>query len=122
MLKWDRLEGKIQQSKNILSFRNSLLKIGRPTPKPVYSIHGPNGLKLLTRLKLAFNHLNEDKFILNCKECVNPLCFCSLEVECVSYFFLHFTDVRKTLFKELQSVDENIKFIIESERFSGSLI
>ena len=141
----------------MLSFRNALLKIGQPTPKPVYNILDPNGLKLLTRLRLGLSHLNEHKFNHNFKECVNPLCSCSLQVESVSHFFLHchyFTDIRKTLFNELQSVDENIlnqsdnemvelllyssnkfkfqqncsilkssiKFIIKSERFSGSLI
>ena len=89
--------------------------------------------------------------------CVNPLCSCSLEVESVFHFFLRchsFTDIRKTLFHELQLVDENIlnqsdnetaelllygsgkfkleqncsilrsaiKFIIKSERFSGSIV
>ena len=93
----------------MLSFTNVLLKIGRPTPKPVYNIHDPNGLRLLTRLRLGFSHLNEHKFNHNFKECVNPLCSCSLKVESVSHFLLHchyFTDIRKTLFNELQSIDE----------------
>ena len=33
----------------MFSFRNSLLKIDQPTPKPGYNIHGLTGLKLLTR-------------------------------------------------------------------------
>ena len=117
----------------------------------------PNGLKVLTRLILGLSHLNKHKFNHNFKECVNPLCSCSLQVESVPHFFLHyhyFTDIRKNLFNELESVDENIlnqsdnemvelllygsnkfkfqqncsilkssiKFIIKSERFSGSLI
>ena len=52
---------------------------------------------------MAFNH--------NFKECVNPLCSGSLQVESVSHFFLYrhyFTDITKTLFNELQSVDQNI--------------
>ena len=138
-------------------YNYALLKIGRRAPKPVYNILDPNGLKLLNRLRLGLSHLNEHKFNHNFKECVNPLCSCCLQVESVSHFFLHchyFTDIRKTLFNELQSVDENIlnqsdnemvelllygsnkfkfqqnysilkssiKFIIKSERFSGSLI
>ena len=150
---WNKLDRRIWQSTAILSFRNVLWKIGRPTPKPVYNILDPNGLKLLTRLRLGLSHLNEHKFNHNFKECVNPLCFYSLQVESVSHFFLHchyFTDIRKTLFNELQSVGENIlnqsdnkmvellygsdkfKFqqncsilksikFIKSERFSGSL-
>ena len=52
ILEWNKLDKNIQQSKTLKSFRNSLLKIGRPAPKPVYNIHNPTGLKLLTRLKL----------------------------------------------------------------------
>ena len=111
ILEWNKLDKKIRQSSTLPTFRNSLLKIGRPAPKPVYNIHNPNGLKLLTRMRLGLSHLNEHKFDQNSKECVNPLCSRSLEVESVSHFFLHchyFIVIRKTLFHELQSVDKNI--------------
>ena len=141
----------------MLAFRNSLLKNGRPTAKPVYNIQNPNGLKLFTRLRVGLSHLNEHKFNHNFQDCINPLCSCSLEVESLSHFFLHchyFTDIRKTLFHELQLIDGNIlnlsdnekvelllygnckfkfqqnysilkssiKFIVNSERFSGPLM
>ena len=157
ILEWNKLERKIRQSSTLLSFRNSLLKIGRPVPKPVYNIHNPNSLKLLTKLRLGLSQLNEHKFNQNFKDGVNSLCSCSLEVESVSHFYLHchyFTDIRKTLFHELRLVDENIlnqsdneiaevilygsskfkleesysiltssiKFIIKSERLSGSIV
>ena len=35
ILEWNRIERKIQQSITMPSFRNSYLKTGRPTPKPV---------------------------------------------------------------------------------------
>ena len=75
------------------------------------TIHNPNGLKLLTRFRLGLSHLKEHKFNHNFKDCVNLLCSCILEVESVAHFFLdchYFTDIRKTLFHELQSVDKNI--------------
>ena len=135
ILERNKLDRRIRQSATVLSFRNTLLKIGRPTPKPVYNKHDPNGLKsLLTRLSLGL-----------------PISF---------PFFLHchyFPYLRKTLFNELQSVnvDENIlislsnnetvelllygsnkfkfqrnysilkspiKFTIKSEKFSGSFV
>ena len=71
----------------MLPFKNVFLKIGRPTPKPVYDINDHNGLRLLTRLRLGLSHLNEHKFNHNFKDCVNPLCPCSLQVESVSHFF-----------------------------------
>ena len=95
----------------MLSFRNAFSKIGLPTHKPIYNINDPNGLKLLTRLSLGLSHLNKQKLNHNFKECVNPLCSCSLQVESVSQFFWHchyFPDIRKILFNELQSADKNI--------------
>ena len=64
-----------------MPFRNSLLKIGWHTPQPVYNNHSPTVLKVLTRLRVVLSHLNEHKFNHNLRDCVNPLCPCSLEVE-----------------------------------------
>ena len=110
LLEWNKLDKNIQQSKTIKSFGNSLLKIGWLTPKPVYNTHNPTGLKLLTRLRLGLSHLNEHKFNHNFKDCVNPLCPCSLEVEpCHFSLDYHYhIDLHRTLFHELQSVDGNI--------------
>ena len=58
----------------MMSFRNLLLKIGQPSPEPVYNIHNPTGLKLLTRLKLRLSHLNENKLNHNFRDCVNASC------------------------------------------------
>ena len=111
ILEWNKLDKNIQQSKTIKSFRNYLLKIGRPTPKSVHDIHNLTGLKLLTMLRLGLSHHpNEHKFNRNFRDCWNPLCPRSLEVESSSHFFLHchyHIDIRKTLFHELQSADEN---------------
>ena len=77
ILEWNKLDRRIRQSTAMLSFRNALLKIGRPTPKPVSNYLTSNGLKLLTRLKRGLSHLNKHKFNYNFKECVNPLCSCN---------------------------------------------
>ena len=95
MLKWNKLDRNIQQPKTMLSYRNSLLKIDRPIPKPIYNIHNPTGLKLLT-LRLGMSHLNQDKFYHNFRGCVDTLCPCGLEIESSYHFFLlchYFTDI-----------------------------
>ena len=95
ILEWNKLDKNIQQSKTIMSFKNSLLKIVQLTPKPVYNKHNPTGLNV--------HHLNEHKFNRNFSGCVNPLCPSSLEVESSSHFFPHYhyhKDIRKTLFDE----------------------
>ena len=57
ILEWNKLDRKVIQQFSNMTFRNSLLKIDRPAPKPVCNVHNPNGLKLLTRLRLGFSHL-----------------------------------------------------------------
>ena len=110
ILEWNKLYRKIRQSSTLLTFRNFLLKIGWPEPKP-----NPNGLKLLTKLRLGLSHLNEYKFNHNFKDCVNSFCSCSLEVELAPHFFLYchyFTGIQKTHFHELKSVDKSLYFYL----------
>ena len=111
LLEWNKVDKNIQQSKTIKSFRYSLLKISQPIPKPVYNIHKPTGLKLLTKWRLGLSLLNEHKFNHNFRDCVNPLCPCSLEFGSFSHYFsssLSHIDICKTHFHELNSFDENI--------------
>ena len=85
ILEWNQLHLTLHKSSYKI-FRNSLLKMIRPLPNPMNVIHIPLGLSLLTRLRLGLSHLNEHKYNLNFKNCVNPLCFCSLEIESTSHF------------------------------------
>ena len=79
-MEWNKLDVKLRKFDSLPYFRNALLNVGRPTAKPVYKIHNPIGLKLLTRLRLGLSRLNEHKFKHNLQDCINPLCTCSLEI------------------------------------------
>ena len=37
----NKLDIKLRKSKSLPNFRNALLKVGRPTAKPIYNIHNP---------------------------------------------------------------------------------
>ena len=81
------------------------------SPNPVYDIHNPLGLRLLTRLRLGLSYLNEHKFNHNFKNCVNPLCAYNLEIESTLHFFLHcihYNNIHSTFLNELKSLDGNI--------------
>ena len=135
---------------------NYLLKMIHPSTNPVYDINNPLGLHLLARLRLGLSHPNEHKFNHNFKNCANPLCTCSLEMESVWHFFLHcnhYSNIWSTLLNELKFLDGDIlklsdtsltnlildggsqfnikqntyilnaviKYILESNKFNGSL-
>ena len=77
----------------------------------MYDIHNPLGLCLLIRLRLGLSHLNEYKFNHDFKNCVNPLCICSFEIESTSHFFFQcnrYSNIRSTLLNEFKSLDGNI--------------
>ena len=68
-------------------FRKSLLRIGRPIQNSIFKVHDPLGIKFLIRLRLGLSHLNEHRLRRNFQDCLNTLCFCSLEVESTTVFF-----------------------------------
>ena len=117
---WNKLDLKIRQSKTLLTFRNALIKIGRPIPKPIYNVHNPVGLKLLTRLRLGLSHLNQHKFNHNFQDCLNPLCSCSLEVECVFPFLSALSLLLKHTFNPLKWITINWYKLVKSGRWYSS--
>ena len=86
---WFKLDNNIRNSELIEIFKSKVLSFIRPVQSNIYSIFDQEGLKLLTRLRLGFTHLNEHKFRHNFQDCLNPLCSCSLEIEDTSHYLLH---------------------------------
>ena len=91
--------------------RANLIKIIRPIPNSVFGIFNPIGLKLITRLRLGLNHLNDHRFNHNFIDCINPLCTCSLVIESTVHYFLycnHCNSARISLFKDLNSANRTL--------------
>ena len=55
--------------------------------RSLFSLHDPTGVKLLTRIRLKFSHLNEHKFRHNFKNAVVAMCDCAMETETIEHFF-----------------------------------
>ena len=75
------------QKSPYLVFKNYLPKEIRPKLIPLYNIHNPPGIKLLTRMRLRLSHLNGHKLTHNFDDCLNPFCTCSLEPDSTLHFF-----------------------------------
>ena len=93
------------------TIRANLIKIIQPIPNSVFSTFNPLGLKLITRLQLALSHQNAHRFNHNFKDCINPLCTCSLDTESTVQYFLHcnyYNSARISLLNDLNSVDRTL--------------
>ena len=69
-------------------------------------------LKITSRLRLHFSHLNEHKFRHGFLDTLNPLCNCSLEVEDNEHFSLrclNFENARRSLFIDKSSISSSFK-------------
>ena len=58
------------------------------TKNSVFGVSDIYGVKLLTRLRLNFSHLNEHKFRHNFKDTINPMCNCGAATEITIHYHL----------------------------------
>ena len=85
---WCALTEEIRSIVSINEFKEIILRFIRPKENFVFAIHDTKGLKLLTRLRLNFSHLNEHKFRCGFKDRVDPLCKYGLETEATLHLLL----------------------------------
>ena len=111
IVEWNKLDVKLQNDKSFMVFRNTLLKIARPTQNSIFKIHDLLAVKFLRRLRLGVSHLNKYRCRHNFQNCLNLLCSCSLEVESTVYFFLHchhFNQFSQTLLDSVEKMAKDI--------------
>ena len=65
---WNKLGNTIRNAESIKQFKSMLKHLFPLKQKSFFSIHDPIGVKLLTRLRIQFSHLNEHKFGHNFKD------------------------------------------------------
>ena len=114
---WFNLDVNIRNSESVLVFKNRLLLFIRPLRNSVFNILDPTGLKLLTRLRLDFSHLNEHRFRHNFESIVNPLCSCNFEAEDTLHYLLHcrhFNRHHNDLMNSVKSILENFESLSDN--------
>ena len=70
-------------------------------------MHNTKGLKLLTRPRLNFSHLNGHKFRHGFKDTVDPMCKYGLETEIALHFLLRcrmYSTIRTELLDDIYTV------------------
>ena len=78
-------------------------------------------MKLVTRLRLNFSHLNEHKFQHNFKETINPMCSCGFELETTDQYLLRcklYADLRLDLLNNIYTINQSLKYSSEEQLLS----
>ena len=115
---WNNLTVEIRNSKSVSAFKK-LIKCEKKE-NSLFSIYDPLGVKLLTRLKLQFSHLNEHKFRLGFEDTINTMCACGSEVKTTEQFLLRchlYSPQRLELFENLEKVDASFLNLNVKDKF-----
>ena len=86
---WNQLNDDIKKIESIEKFKKALIKIIRTKENSVFGVSDIYGIKLLTRLRLNFSHLNEHKFRHNFNNTINPMCNCGAAMAYILTFLLY---------------------------------
>ena len=67
------MDPEVRQSPSINVFKSRLLSLIRPPSNSIFGIYDPQGLALLTQLRVGLSKLNHHKFRHNFCESINPM-------------------------------------------------
>ena len=73
---WGNPGEELRNNDSINTLKSCILNFFRPRENWVFEVHHINGVKLLTRLRLDFSHLNEHKFRHSFNDIINLMCSC----------------------------------------------
>ena len=107
IIEWNNLDSNIRNSESLVIFKKHILAFIRPSANNTLHCHCPDGLKLITRLRLGLSLLRFHKFKHSFQDTLNPTCCCGT-VKTTIHYLLHcpnFSNERLTLFNKLQSID-----------------
>ena len=105
IIEWNNLDSNIRNPENLALFKKRILALIRPSANSTFHCLNPNGLKLITRLRLGLSHLHFHKFKQSFQDTLNPICNCGTVETTIHYLLLclNFSNERLTLFNKLQS-------------------
>ena len=112
--KWGNLSEELRNIDLTKTFKLSILNFVRPRENSVFAVRDINGLKLLTRLRLNFSHLNEHKLRHNFNGTINPTRSCAKEPEATFHYLLQcnfYSIYRIELVNDICALNHSLKNI-----------
>ena len=124
--KWYKIGSSVRKANSIKHLKSMFKEFFNFKERSLFAVRDLVGVKLLSRLRLKFSHLNEHKFRENFKDSPSPMCDCGCETETADYFFLrdHFLWIKVMFIYTSFNCwnDLGIRFFQEPvwfDRFSG---
>ena len=114
---WNKLNPEVRNAKSMHKFKKS--NKTEQLKNSLHNLHDLPGVKLLSRIRLQFCHLNEHKFRHGFNETANPMCPCGTEVETNEHFLLRchcFSSKRSELFDNAYNLGPSFSKLNNKEK------
>ena len=105
---WNNIGVDMRNAKSLSIFKNTLLKIIRPSKKDVFNVHD-SGLRWIFQLRVGLSHLRQHKKNHNFLDTFSDLCSCRKSTETTQHFLLECSlfDAHR---RDILTLLENISF------------
>ena len=105
---WNYLSSLIKNAPTLNVFKKRYMEFFIVTPKPIYGIHNPVGIKYFTRLRVGLSHLRAHKYQHNFADTTTQCCSCANNVsETIEHYLLYcpnYSLIRSELFEKLRLI------------------
>ena len=101
---WNKIGPKLRNSPNLKSFKVSIHSLIRPSPKSIFDIHEPMGIKWLYQLRVGLSSLYEHKCKHNFRDTPSDNCDVCNRIENFDlgiFYFTRCTEARRILLHSL---------------------
>ena len=85
---WNNLDTVLKCSRNLSTFKSSILKIIRPPKKKIFNVHDSNRLKWIFQLRVGLSPLKSHKKRHNFSDTLNDTCLCNTYPETTEHFLI----------------------------------
>ena len=122
---WSKLSEKIRNIDSLNKFKSSVLNFIRSRENSIFAIHDINVVKLLNRLTLNYNYLNEHKFQHNLNGMIYTMCSCGVQPEKTLHYLLHYdlsSTCRLELFNDIYNLKTSSKNYSEDNLLKDNLV
>ena len=102
---WSNFSDDTKSWPSQISFKKALLSFVKTFKVSVFAIHDNSGIRLLTRLRQNFSHLNEYKFRHNFLDAINPMCSCGQKLQPTQNHVIS----RSKLLKNVYNLDQTLR-------------
>ena len=117
---WSILDQNIKNSISLETFKKTILKDIRPSPKSTFEVRDRRGVSIISQLRVQLSDLRAHRFHHNFN-CPSPDCPCGSDIESIIHYLLHcsrYRNQRATFMQHIREIIPNFDQLSDQDLVS----